>query len=185
MQFYGIGLDTVTVTKEIFERKLIVGPTMWLIACSQFTEAISYIHGDVKILHNDIQSDNVLLTAHPSAFDSKYPIKIILSDFGKATTISNGRQYNNSASEKAQYQRKYPHVAPEIVDGKTKQSTSCDIYAVGVLVNKLLDHDCLYSLGASLKNEFALLCSKCKSCNYSSRPSAKQCMEAIKTLVQL
>lgn len=183
MQFYGIGLETVTLSKEMLEKKLLVGPTMWLITCSQLTEAISYIHEDIQILHNDIKPDNILLSADPTAADSKY--QIILSDFGKATSISHGRQYNVSASEKAQYQRKYPHIAPEVVDGKNRQSTSSDIYAVGVLFDKLLDHDCFFSLAASLKNEFALLSAKCKSCNYSSRPSAKQCMEAIKKLVQL
>ena len=183
MQFHGIGHQTVTLNKEMFEKKLIVGPTAWLIACSQLIEAVSYIHDDVQILHNDIKPDNILLAADPSASDCKY--QIVLSDFSKATPILQGRQYHFSDSEKARYLSKYPHIAPEVVHGESKQSTFSDIYAIGMLFSKLLDYDCFFSLSGSLKDEFALLCAKCKTYNYSTRPSAKLCMEAIKNLVQL
>ena len=46
-----------------------------------------------------------------------------MSDFGKATPISHGRQYNFSESEKAQYLKKYPHIAPEVVHDEIKQTT--------------------------------------------------------------
>lgn len=147
MQFHGIGHQTVTLNKEMFEKKLIVGPTAWLIACSQLIEAISYIHDDVQILHNDIKPDNILLAADPSASDCKY--QIVLSDFGKATPISQGRQYHFSDSAKARYLSKYPHIAPEVVHGESKQATFSDIYAVGMLFSKLLDHDCFFLFRAA------------------------------------
>lgn len=50
MQFHGIGLQTVTLSKEMFEKNLIVGPTTWLITCSQLVEAVSYIHEDIQIM---------------------------------------------------------------------------------------------------------------------------------------
>ena len=181
MQFHGIGLQTVTLSKEMFEKKLIVGPTMWLIACSQLIEAISYIHEDVQILHNDIKPDNILVSVDPNSSRSTY--QVILTDFGKATPLQHGRLYHLSESEKAQHLRRYPYVAPEVVHGERKQTTASDIYSVGVLFNKLLDHDCLFSLSSSLKNGFALLSTKCKACSYNSRPSVKQCMETIKHLI--
>ena len=84
MQFHGIGHQIVILNKEMFKKKLIVGPTAWLIACSQLIEATSYIHDDdddddVQILHNDIKPDNTVLVEDPSASDCKY--QIVLSDF--------------------------------------------------------------------------------------------------------
>ena len=71
MQFHGIGLQTVTLSQEMFEKKHIGGPTAWLIACSQLVEAISYIHKDAQILHNDIKADNISshhqTQVHPTA----------------------------------------------------------------------------------------------------------------------
>lgn len=90
MQFYRIGLQTVTLSKEMFEKKHIGGPTAWLITCSQLVEAVSYIHEDAQILHNDIKPDNILLSPDPSASGCKY--QIVLSDFGKATPVSHGRE---------------------------------------------------------------------------------------------
>ena len=63
MQFHGGGLQTVTLSKEMFEKKLIISPTAWLIVCSQLIEAISYLHDDAQLLHNNIKSDNILLSA--------------------------------------------------------------------------------------------------------------------------
>lgn len=183
MQFHGIDLQTVTLSKEMFEKKVIVGPASWFIACSQIMEAICYLHEDVHILHNDIKPDNVLVSVDPNSPNSGY--QVILTDFGKSTTISQGRLYHLSESEKKQYLRRYPHIAPEVVQGETKQTTASDIFAVGVLFNKLNDHDCFFSLSSSLKNDFILLSTKCTACNYRSRPSSKQCMEAIKHLMQL
>ena len=62
MQFHGGGLQTVTLSKEMFE-KLIIGPTAWLIVCSQLIETISYLHDDAQLLLNDIKPDNILLSA--------------------------------------------------------------------------------------------------------------------------
>lgn len=183
MQFHGIGLQTVTMNKEMFEKKLIVGPTMWLIACSQLIEATSYLHEDVQILHNDIKPDNILVSMDRDPSKSTY--QVILTDFGKATPVSHGRLYHFSESEKARHLRRYQHIAPEVVRGERKQTTASDIYAVGVLFSRLLDHDCFFSLSPSLKNDFALISTKCKADNYSTRPSAKQCMEGIKNLMQL
>ena len=183
MQFHGIDLQTVTLSKEMFEKKVIVGPASWFIACSQIIEAICYLHEGVHILHNDIKPDNVLVSVDQNSPNSGY--QIILSDFGKSTTIAQGRLYHLSESDKEQYLMRYPHIAPEVVRGESKQTTASDIFAVGVLFKKLNNHDCFFSLSSSLKNDFALLSSKCTACNYRSRPSSKQCMEAIKHLMQL
>ena len=136
-------------------------PTAWLITCSQLVEAVSYLHDDVHILPNDIKTNNILLSEH----------QVVLTDFGK---VSSGRRYNLSVSEKAQYLRKFPHVAPEVVQRESRQTTHSDIYAVGVLFSNLLAHDCFFSLSSSPKNDFASLSEKCKASNYRNRPTSKQ-----------
>ena len=175
MQFHGINLQTVTLSKEMLEKNVVSDPTAWLITCSQLVEAVSYLHDDVLILHNDIKTNNILLSED----------QVVLTDFGKATSVSSGRRYNLSVSEKAQCLRKFPHVAPEVVQGESKQTTHSDIYAVGVLFSNLLAHDCFFSLSSSLKNDFGSLSEKCKASNYRNRPTSKQCLEAIGKLMQL
>ena len=35
----------------------------WISVCVQLSEAVRYLHFDVKILHNDIKPDNILLSS--------------------------------------------------------------------------------------------------------------------------
>ncbi len=49
-------------------------------------------------------------------------------DFGKATTVNDGRKYSLSDTEKAEYTQRYPHLAPEVIDGITRQTKWSDIY---------------------------------------------------------
>lgn len=97
--------------------------------CSQLTEAVDYLHGEANILHNDIKGDNVLITQSSSqAIDCKF--QVVLVDFGKATKVVNAKRYKLTAFEKKEYLQKYPHIAPEVIEGETKQSIQSDIYSV-------------------------------------------------------
>ena len=136
-----------------------------MLLCSQLLEAVAYIHDTAQILHNDIKCD-ILLT------DQDNQLQIILTDFGKATTISSGRSYHFSEQEKVKYLTKYPHVAPEVVHGECKQGTYSDMYAVGVIFHKLLDHNCLSSLTIDAKKQFDSISTMCKAVEYRKRPSA-------------
>ena len=183
IQFYGINLETVTLSKEICQRRVITECIIWMLLCSQLLEAVAYIHDTAQILHNDIKCDNILLTDQENLVSPQRKYQIILTDFGKATTISSGRSYHFNEQEKVKYLTKYPHVAPEVVHGECKQATYSDMYAVGVIFHKLLDHNCLSSLTIDAKKDFDSLSTKCKAVEYRKRPSAKQCLELMKKII--
>ena len=182
LQFHGINLQTVTLSKEICEKKVILCSKTWLILLYQLIEGVHYIHSDAEILHNDIKPNNILLAEDDSATTCRY--QVVLSDFGKATPLSHGRVYKLSNSEKVQYLKRYPHISPEVVHGERMQTTFSDIFSLGVLLRKLIDYHCFTSLPTSLKNDLASFSAKCQSVHYTSRPSAKQCLETIEDIIK-
>ena len=94
LQFHGIDCQSVTLSREIHEKKVIHNPTIiWLILLSQLIEAITYIHTDLEILHNDIKLDNVLLAEDDHDTVTTYKTckyQVVLSGLCKATPISDG-----------------------------------------------------------------------------------------------
>jgi serine/threonine protein kinase len=57
----------------------------------------------------------------------------ILIDFGKACSFANAKRTELSEELKAEYREKHAHIAPEII-GKSKQSPTRDVYALGRVV---------------------------------------------------
>ena len=63
MQFHGIRESSMSFTLYgAIVRKKIADSYAWLGISIQLFEALSYLHNEVQILHNDINSNNVLLT---------------------------------------------------------------------------------------------------------------------------
>ena len=61
MQYYGLkDHDVSTFQKELHLSNF--SASVWLMLCSQLTEAVDYLHAEANILHNDIKGDNVLIT---------------------------------------------------------------------------------------------------------------------------
>ena len=120
MQFEGIAKNPTTLTlNDAIINKLITGETAWL--CAELMEALRYLHDEVSILHNDIKTNNIISekrvqTQHNSISD-EVPVQIVLTDFGKATTIQEGKRYHLSWTEQAEHTRRYPHLAPELIEG--------------------------------------------------------------------
>ena len=54
---------------------------------------------------------------------------VILIDFGKACSFANAKRTEISEGLKAEYREKHAHIAPEIIEGKSKQSPARDVYA--------------------------------------------------------
>ena len=169
-----------------------------VILCSQLLEAVDYLHCEVQLLYNDIKEDNVLLTQdseqvcspttgriHTSS-SSYTPYHIVLTDFGKATRVIRGRQYNLSEQEKVQYLKQFPNFPPEVVYGNKKQTAMSDMYAVGVLFNKMLHHGCFESFkeSAADRSLFQLI-EQCKSADIIQRLTTKQCIEIVKNLLKI
>lgn len=60
MQFHGIANETVTILREMYDRKQLTDSNEWLVLCLQLVNAIEYLHHRVRLRHNDIKGDNVL-----------------------------------------------------------------------------------------------------------------------------
>ena len=89
----------------------------------------------MKVLHNDLKCNNILVCDSvadpPTPSSSERCVQIMIIDFGKATTIDNGRFYRLNDLEKAEYTRRYSHIPPEVIEGLSRQTTMSDIYAAG------------------------------------------------------
>ena len=91
--------------------------------------AVEHLH-DNKILHNDIKNNNILVEKNPTG-----QIRGILIDLGKGCLINDAKQYTiKDDSKKRDHRRKYPHIAPDLINGHCKQSTSSDVYSVGRVI---------------------------------------------------
>ena len=103
IQYYGIGIESVTFRRELREQKFVLVYPTWIILCAQVVEALRYLHTEVGLLHNDLKSDNVLITdcRHTSkkwTNNLSCKFQIVLVDFGKATKSADGKKYSLSFS---------------------------------------------------------------------------------------
>lgn len=183
IQFHGIGdsMMSLTLHKAIMTKK-ISDSNAWLGINIQLMQAISYLHDDVKILHNDIISSNILLTNSSTEKKVNF-IQIVLIDFGKATPIENDRKCRLSDSEKAEYAKKYPHIAPEVVSGLTSWTVSSDIYSAGRIMQYVLDQQCFDEIPTGKTEILQEVITKCQCMQYTERPSAKSILESFQKLM--
>ena len=112
----------------------------------------------------------------------KFPINfhIVLIDFGKATSDSQGKHYHLSFSERIQYIKKYPHIAPEVVEGECKQSTYSDMFSVGGIFYKMIDGGCLTH---EKHQKLAFLAEHCRLARYYRRFSAQKALSYVQELL--
>ena len=178
IQFYGIDGKTVTLHKELTASTCIQTFEEWLILCGQLAEALRYLHYEADCLHNDIKSDNVLLTkaTQSSYFTPELHSNhcIVLIDFNKATRKTDGRRFTLSPDEKTLHYVHSPHLAPEIVEGTSKQSCASDIFAAGRIfkqVTKRLVYDDT-EIHRSCFHKLQSISSRCISENVRMRPCA-------------
>jgi len=103
----------------------------WKKICSGILSGVITMHG-MKILHNDIKEDNILIDG---IGDSSTP-KIV--DFGKCTHVECPLIYNLSESQKRTYNIKHRHLAYELRNlNGFKQSFSTDAYSVGRIFKEI------------------------------------------------
>lgn len=185
-QFHGSGTKPLTLSQELISTHAISDSTFWLLLSSQLMEAIQYLHTEVEIIHNDIKCNNILLTDSPSGScktELKLRHQIVLIDFGKATSRTQGQQYNLSEIEKVTYLTRYPHIAPEVTHGELPQSTASDIYSLGKVLTRIMDYGCFKSLNQDITLKVMTLKNKCCSIHHTERPTAKQCLEVMMSLL--
>lgn len=188
-QFEGICINktipqSLTLHKELQEGNRLQGLN-WISTCAQLVEAVRYLHFELKMLHNDIKPDNILLSDIYRKSDSdEQPLRVILTDFGKATSIQSGKHCRLTLIDQADYISR-PHIsfylAPEILSGESKQSTLSDIFALGGVFYRIVDKNKLAAFPTHCKkvNKFA---ERCRSVCYHQRPNAKEALKFFEDL---
>lgn len=174
-QFQGIDNESVTMGQEISLHKIgISASKTWVSFCVQLFEALHHLHSEHSILHNDIKSDNIIITEEASV----PAYSILLIDFGKASTKANGCRFHLSKSEQRKHLVKYRHIAPEVVCGEVKQSEQSDVYSAGRIVELINDHGLLSSLQKKEIDGIKKIISMCKS-HFTERPTVYSCMDTL------
>ena len=155
----------------------------WINVCAQLAEVVRYLHEDVKCIHNDIKADNILLT-NTSTVVSSNKFNVLLIDYGKATEKSLGKLYKLSDTEKLLYRTHHLHLAPEIIDGVVKQSTTSDVYSVGKVFQFICDkHEDVSEEEKHFICKLKSLAEQCTSHKNFSRPPAFLLLETLKDLM--
>ena len=91
--------------------------------------------------------------------------------FGKATTVSHGKQYKLTVLEQEEYQHKYTHIAPEVISGRCRQSTYSDMFSVGGVFYRIIDFKVLKN--KEIINNLSLLAGQCCVPQHTYQPSPK------------
>ena len=123
---------------------------------SGLCSGIEYIHEKVKILHNDIKINNVVLDGNSLA-----EAEAILIDFGKARDQICPKVYVTPAD-----MQQFKHLAPELGQVNGKQRKKSDVYSLGFLIRTLK-----YKF-SDFSSVFVKLYQSCLCTNTSLRPSA-------------
>ena len=133
-------------------------------------EALRYLHNVAKILHNDITLSNIPLSqCEDHGCGETVQLQLILIDLGKATLISKAKTYHLTDSERVEYARKYPHIAPELISGETPQTKSSDMFSIGRILHNLLENG---FFPPKHRSELYKLDEQLKSTNYCEHPTA-------------
>lgn len=162
-------------------------PLSWFFFCGQILKAMEYL---VKIIHNDIKCDNILISHQavpevslPDSVQSILPSTsgnwapdqhIVVIDFGKATIIQSAKKYSLNEKEIQSYFQNYRHIAPEVVRGECQQSPHSDMFSVGCLFQSLVDHSCFTKLPCKDMQILAQLVDQLTNISWQKRPSASK-----------
>ena len=130
---------------------------------SGLCSGIEYIHEKVKILHNDIKINNVVLDGNSLA-----EAEAILIDFGKARDQISPKVYVTPADT-----QQFKHLAPELGQVNGKQSKKSDVFSLGFLIKTLK-----YKF-SDFPSMFVKVYRSCLRTNASLRPSASDLREQL------
>lgn len=95
-------------------------------------DGLEHVHKR-SILHNYLKPNNIVLEKR---YDKWNPV----IDFGKARFVSQPKQVMSLHENKQEkYRKRYPHIAPEIVSGKARQSVFSNIFSFWKMALAVLD----------------------------------------------
>ena len=194
LQFHGFigstqGQLSHTLHREIERCQLNLTCIDWITVCAQILEAIDYLHSKAEVLHYDITTTNILL-GPPTTYSQQHSsagitgagnYQIVIVDFGKATKLKDGRMFRLSIEEKLDYQKKFPHVAPEVVEGEYRQSIYSDMYGVGGVLYQLVETGRISN--KSYQKILLNIAEDCRLINYFNRISASRALLRLQELV--
>lgn len=128
--YHGFHDHSLTIHRALFKKiDDCVVKINWKDMLIQVINGLEYLHIRHKVIHNDLKSDNIVLTSTNLQHSS---VGAVIIDFGKACEASKGKSYTLSHSQKEYYKLHHPQIAPDLRDGKSKQSASSDIYSFGI-----------------------------------------------------
>lgn len=106
----------------------------WLGVLTKVIEALLHIHSG-GVLHNDLKANNIVLEEREN-----WSVNPVILDFGKARSASDAKPAVAVAtSKRGVYQKRYPHIVPEIVYGTGMQSFKSEIFSFGRIALAVLD----------------------------------------------
>ena len=189
MQYHGLGenVTSLTLTDVFCCNDKCYSERTLLLLCFQIAEALRYLHEEVKVLHNDLKCSNVvicdsLLELPMQSTSRNTDIQIVVVDFGKATAVDDGKKYHLNPIERSEYLTRYPHMAPEIIEGITTQTVMSEVYALGGILRRVLDHGT--TVDQRVIKEFSNIASRCRSPRYFCRPTAKEVLVAFEKMLK-
>jgi len=180
LQFHGFletsAATSLTVRQEIDQRVKQLQSNDWICAIAQLLDTTEYLHTEAKVLHNDITTKNILLgpsaIPDPCSLAGKYQIMLI--DFGKATKCESGKMLHLTAVERIEYRKKFPQIAPEVVDGINRQSIYSDMYSIGGVLYHICESGSIAE--KSVERTLLSLSEHCRLTCYYKRVTAKQAL---------
>ncbi len=96
--------------------------------------------------------------------------------------MNNGRKYRLSDIEKVEYTKRYPHLAPEVIDGITRQTKWSDIYASGGIVQCMVEKQLFDQLPTEHRRVLCTIVSKCRCLEYARRLTAQKALMSFQEL---
>ena len=132
MQFHGDRRNHKSLTiHHALSNGTISDRVTWIDIIRKFAIALIHVH-DVGFLHNDIKANNILLDIVDGAFNP------VIIDFGKSLPMDGAKGPRVMSQDKQKkYRQDFPHIAPEIVTGKSGQSRKSDTYSFGKVAKSI------------------------------------------------
>ena len=165
--YHGYNSKPLTLHQALFKQTQL--EVKWMRILVQIISAIDKLHNSYRVLHNNLKGDNIVLTTSVV----KGLLGAVVIDFGKACEIKNGQTYHLSEDQKELYKLNHPHIAPDLRDGRCKQSPASDIYSLGRIMS-------IITKKAILKDDHLIKSSSdCMQYDSSLRPNIGSLKESI------
>ena len=87
-----------------------------------------------------------------------------------------------SGIEKVEYYRKYPHIAPEVIEGERSFSSSSDMFSAGAVIFQLGDHNYFRSLSNKQQSAILDLAKLCRISQFYKRPKARNAFSCLQNI---